>query len=108
MSITSDSKESFWLNHIQQAKNQELSLAAYAKQNNLSDKSIYRWKNVLTQRGLLAVDKPNALFAKIRQTPETTASRSPVEILLANGHRIHLSSADQATLIALISLLRND
>ena len=108
MSITSNSKESFWLNHIQQAKIQKLSLAAYARQNNLSDKSMYYWKNVLTQRGLLSVDKPNASFAKIRQTPETTASRSPVEILLANGHRINLSSANQTTLIALISLLRND
>jgi len=108
MSTTSNSKQEFWFNHIQQAKDQKLSLAAYAKQHNLSDKSIYRWKNVLTQRGLLANDKPNASFAKVRQVKEKTASVLPVEILLANGHRINLSSSSQATLIALIDALRND
>ena len=108
MGTLSNSKQTFWLGHIEQAKAQKLSLAAYAKQHNLSDKSLYRWKTVLTQRGLLVQDKAKVSFAKVKQVTSKAMPEMAVDISLANGHRLQLASANQATLIALLNALRND
>lgn len=108
MENTNASKQEFWLNHIRQAQEQKLTLAAYAKQHNLSDKNIYRWKTVLTQRGLLLSEKPKTSFARVKQVTEKTDTSLPIEILLANGHRVQVAAVNQQTLIALINELRND
>lgn len=105
MDKASMSKQDFWLNHIKQARKQKLTLAKYAKQHKLSDKSIYRWKKVLTQRGLLSVENTGTPFVQVVTATEETP-QSSVEIAFANGHRLSLQSTDQSTLVALVTTLR--
>ena len=106
--LSSNNKQEIWLNHIKKAQQQKQTLAAYAKQHQLSDKSIYRWKKVLTQRGLLTAENTNAPFVKVIPSAETsTDEKTTLEITLSNGHHLSLKSINQTTLLAVVNTLRS-
>jgi len=98
--MASPDKSQFWLDHINQALQSNLSLAEYARLHKLSDKSIYRWKKVLTQRGLPVEDTPSVAFVKVKHESLTKPKESPefiqahnkatFNIIFNNGHRISL------------------
>lgn len=106
MTKLSDDKQTFWLNHIKQARENKIPLARYAHEAQISEKSIYRWKNVLKQRGLLPTEKCTTGFAKVKAAPNKTKKDVPVEIHFSNGHRLQLNTVEQSTLISLVATLK--
>lgn len=106
MTKSSAEKQAFWLNHIKQARENKIPLARYAKDAQLSEKSIYRWNTVLKQRGLLPTEKNTAGFAKVKTISSHPKINLPVEICFSNGHRLQLSSVNQSTLIFLVNTLK--
>jgi len=106
MTKLSADKQAFWLNHIKQARENNIPLARYAKDTQLSEKSIYRWNTVLKQRGLLPTEKQTAGFVKVKTISNKTKTDTPVDILFSNGHRLQLNALDQSTLIFLVTTLK--
>lgn len=93
-------KSQFWLAHINKARQSDLSLAAYARQHNLSDKSIYRWKRILIERGELTESDVSTQFVKLAPAnliQPNDADHSPLQvdssvlrIVFTNGHRLEI------------------
>jgi len=95
--MTSEDKSQFWLDHIKQALQSDLSLAEYARQHQLSDKSVYRWKKVLTKAGKLSEDGNTSSFVKVTKlTQAQPAEFKPfptmpsLRVIFNNGHHIEL------------------
>ncbi len=106
MTKVSTDKQAFWLNHIKQAQDNKIPLARYARDCQLSEKSIYRWHHVLKQRGLLPTEKKTTGFATVKMVSSKTESDTPIEIFFANGHRLQLNAVNQSTLISLVITLK--
>ena len=77
-------------------------MAAYARQHNLSDKSIYRWKRILIERGELSEDRLSTKFIKLDTTnliqtdvvgqSSLQVDSSSLRIVFSNGHRLEIST----------------
>ena len=57
-------KQRYWLEHLERARNTD-SLAAYAKQQNLDVTTLYHYKKILRQKGLI---ESHSKFTRITQT----------------------------------------
>jgi len=109
-------KSQFWLEHITQARQSKLSLAAYARQHKLSDKSIYWWKRELIKRGELVETETATQFIKLSATQVAQSDRhnqspssfdSCIRIRFSNGHclEIPVNGCDFNQLLQKVSLL---
>lgn len=99
-----------WLAHLESARQQNLSLADYAKKEKLNIKRLYSWKSQLNQRGLLPTSQQSSAFvkARIEASPQTnTPYLQNVEVLLSNGIKVNvpLSSGSISALIKELSSL---
>jgi transposase len=98
------SKERFWRTMVQQWRRSGLSVRAFCYHHGLAQPSFYAWRRTLAQRDA-AVQ-----FVPVRLAPEpptnTSASTSPLELVLANGRRLRVAPGfDAATLTRLLTLL---
>jgi len=70
MTTNPETKQQFWLTHIQQAEQSGVSLKRYAEQNNVRPDDLYGWRSRLRRQGVLAkreniVPKKSAMFARV-------------------------------------------
>ena len=94
-----------WLDHVNKAAEQKLSMSAYAKQNNLPLKAFYNARSFLMKKGILP-SISNPPLATLTVTPErrpelTTSCR----ITLCNGIIIDLNDVNLTTLLSSASQL---
>ncbi|KPU83191.1 hypothetical protein JI57_02140 [Psychromonas sp. PRT-SC03] len=80
-----------WLEHINQASEQKLSMSAYAKQNNLALKSFYNARSMLIKKDMLPVITHNPLVPVTLTPSNTKQVISSCRILLCNGVIIELA-----------------
>lgn len=88
-----------WLDHINKATEQNLSMSAYAKQNNLALKSLYNARALLMKKGILpsiSCDYLVPLAVKPTNDPIITTS---CRVTLPNGVLSECSDIDINTLL---------
>ncbi|MCP4325971.1 MAG: hypothetical protein GY787_29890 [Alteromonadales bacterium] len=86
-----------WLDHINKAIEQNLSMFAYAKQNNLALKSLYYARALLMKKGIvpsISCDHLVPLAVKPTNDPIITTS---CRVILPNGVLIECSDIDITT-----------
>ncbi len=71
---TIHSPEHYWLDHITQCQEQNLSLAEYAKVHKLRAGKLYYWKKRLKTLGWLQPDQTQVAFSRVQ--PSTLGSYS--------------------------------
>lgn len=96
-------KQVFWLEHIKAAKASGLGLKAYAQQQGLDPKALYRWKMTLGRKGLL--ERTHAFVeARVTQSPRPEPMACSVHVQLPNGARLQLPELSQSVLRWLAAL----
>ena len=98
------SKQQAWLDHINQALSQNISMSAYAKQNNLSIKAFYYARTVLVNIGRLPA-KISTQLVSVTATDKPLVTQSKCRVTLLNGVVLDFSDVDMFTLIDKVSQL---
>ena len=83
-----------WLDHINQTLAQNLSMSAYAKQNNLSLKAFYYARTVLVQKGVISPSKSNQLISVTTVEPTPSKMMHSCRVTLNNGIVIDFAEVD--------------
>jgi len=92
-------KQRYWIEHIQNAEAQKVSLASYAKTNQLDLKALYNWKWTLRKKGF--IDSDNTLMHELEFTQVRMATHSSVQLSahLPNGVLIEIHQGLSALLL---------
>ena len=93
-----------WLNHVHQAKEQGLSMSAYAQKNELSLKAFYNARTMLIKKGILPEIANNPLITVTTPSQPAKATTS-CRITLCNGVTIEFGDADIDSLLNAASRL---
>ncbi len=88
-----------WLDHVNKATEQNLSMSAYAKQNNLALKSLYNARALLMKKGILPSISSNYLVPLTVTTPNLPLLTTSCRVTLPNGVLIECSDIDINTLL---------
>ena len=94
-----------WLNHIEQATKRKLSMAAYAKQNNLALKAFYNARSALIKKGILPPITNNPLIPVTVTSSTIPKATTSCRITLCNGVLIELADVDIASVLNCASQL---
>lgn len=98
-------KQQAWLDHVNQASSQNISMSAYAKKNNLSIKAFYCARTMLIKIGCLPPKESTQLISveSINTVPPTQTSSCRVTLI--NGVMLDFSKVDLSLLIDKVSQL---
>ena len=88
-----------WLDHINKATVQNLSMSAYAKQNNIALKSLYNARALLMKKEILPSINSNYLVPLTVMPPSLPTITTSCRITLSNGVLIECSDIDITTLL---------
>lgn len=104
-------KQQYWLEQIEKANKSGLSYAEFARQEAINLKALYNWKSLLAQKGLIVKGTlSSSPFMEVTPPTISTPSRpfdpniTTIDIVLANGIRIHCQTLSKDTLQCLASL----
>ena len=105
---TSPSPEHFWLDHITQCREQNLSLAEYAKAHELHVSKLYYWKKRLKALGQLPSDPMSGGFTRVQPSSLELCS-SGCRLRFPNGMMVEWDTSPAgdylARLLPLVSRL---
>jgi hypothetical protein len=89
-----------WQELIRQQEQSKLSVTAFCREHGVSDQSFYNW------RKRLSGSEP-VRFALVEAGAPVTNDKTPIELILAGGDRLHIPPGiDAATLRTVLSVLR--
>ena len=94
-----------WLDHVNQASEQNLSMSAYAKKNNLSLNAFYYARTALLQKGAIPQRENNPFIPMTYTNPTSTNTATSCRVTLINGALIDFSEVDLGTLLKKVSQL---
>jgi len=94
-----------WLEHINQASKQKLSMSAYAKQHNLALKSFYNARSALIKRGVLPAITDNTLVPVTIMPSAVEQLSSSCRVTLCNGVIVELADVELVSLLKSASQL---
>ncbi len=77
-------KQAYWLNHIKQCDQKNLSAPAYCNHHGLKVSQLYSYKHELRRKGFLQTGSPTTVFAKTIVTP-------PQKLAAARPHPVAFS-----------------
>jgi hypothetical protein len=80
-----------WLDHIKQATDKNLSMSAYAKQNNLALKAFYNARSALMKKGIMPSISSNHLIPLTQDIENNSTVTTSCRITLSNGIIIELA-----------------
>ena len=86
-------RQQHWLDHLKTAEARGVSLAKYAKANDLKVKDLYQWKTSLVKRGFWS--PPSASFVAVKAKP----SSAVCSLVLPNGIRLEFQGVLSPELI---------
>jgi hypothetical protein len=92
-------KQRYWMEHIQTAEAQKISLASYAKSNQLDLKALYNWKWILGKKGFIDSDLTVRQELEFTQVRMATHSSAQLSVLLSNGVRLEIHQGLSAALL---------
>ncbi len=101
-------REQFWRRHISRQRHSGLTIRDYCQCNDLHEHSFYTWRRRISERDRqpaspippsVAPAAPAFLPVAIVGTP-TPSHDSPIDIRLADGHRIRVRSGSDRKLLA--------
>lgn len=110
-------KESFWREMVRGQSGSGMSVRAWCRRHALTEPAFYWWRRRLAGRN---AENPAAAFVPVRVTDDgvaagvaATDARSAeagrIEIVLANGRRVHLiGPVDRQALADVLAVLSND
>ncbi|MDH5325314.1 MAG: hypothetical protein OEZ68_02455 [Gammaproteobacteria bacterium] len=97
-------KQRAWLKHIEAAREQNIPLSRYAKENKLSLISLYGWNKTLKSKGVIgggkARDNPF-----VRAVPQHTSGMHTATISFANHTQVEVT-VDPSSLMNLLSMVK--
>ncbi|WP_022942254.1 IS66 family insertion sequence element accessory protein TnpA [Psychromonas hadalis] len=88
-----------WLDHVNQATKKNLSMSAYAKQNNLALKAFYNARSSLMQKGILPSISRNHLVPLAQSLTSNPSVTTSCRITLCNGVIIELADVGISDLL---------
>ncbi len=88
-----------WLDHIKKATEQNLSMSAYAKQNNLALKAFYNARSSLMKKGILPSINSNYLVPLTQALVSKPSVTTSCRITLCNGVIIELADVEITDLL---------
>ena len=94
-----------WLEHANQATEQNLSMSAYAKQNDLSLKAFYNARSSLMQKGSLPSISSNHLVPLAAALASNQNATASCRISLCNGIIVELTDVNVTELLTSASQL---
>jgi hypothetical protein len=88
--------KSFWLEHLRLLDESKLSLAEYARRQNLSSKSLYNYRHKVKRRLVVPTrlpdSKPAASFVQVRVSePALPDLAVRCALVLSTGHRLEMN-----------------
>ena len=102
-------KQRFWLNHIQSAQSQGLSLSRYASQHDLSLKALYNWRWLLKRKGLMDNASPQPFVPVVQQPiihrPRPLGGQAQLHLRFANDTQVDLT-IEPAQLSAVLAMVK--
>lgn len=75
-------KQQFWLAHLEAADNSGLSVAEYAKANNLKAQTLYQWRSALKSRSVTG--STEASFTRVVSSMSLSGNRLTVQLFEAH------------------------
>lgn len=115
---TTAERERYWLQHLQAAKAQGATLAAYAEAEQINVRKLYDWKRVLGERGLLkrsSTRKRKSDFVTVASpaspilTEDTAPRAASLTVKLASNAELRFyDRLDPEQLTALLHALRRE
>jgi hypothetical protein len=100
-----------WLAHIEAAQQSSLSLAAYARTQGLAPQSLYQWRNLFKQKGILpGSPRKVSTFAQVQvMSTMTNSAEAPIRLNLGSGLLLDCQHwPEPAWLARLVHLLDQD
>jgi transposase-like protein len=94
-------RREFWVRLIQQQEQSALPVSVFCQQNQIPEQSFYTWRKRLRE------ESTPVRFSLV-EVPghQATAPASPLELVLANGHRLRISAgAEEATRRTVLEVL---
>jgi hypothetical protein len=88
-----------WLDNVKQATEQNLSMSAYAKKNNLALKAFYNARSSLMQKGILSSISSNHLVPLAQSLASNPSVTTSYRITLCNGVIIELADVGISDLL---------
>lgn len=92
-------KQQYWLEHVEQAQSQGLSMSAYAKQHDLNLKLFYNMRTIFRQKGVLPQATDNGLMIPV-SPPQLQHESIGCRVCLPNGVVIELSDIGRESELA--------
>jgi hypothetical protein len=84
-------KEQHWRRLIDQWQASGLSVRAFRERQHLAVPSFYAWRRTLRQRdGSAGPVSPRVTFLPVHVRPDERDAPPPLEVVLANGHRLRI------------------
>ena len=104
-------REQVWRRHLELQRFSGLTVRAYCRANALQESAFFFWKKEIAKRDRESTAPPNAAPAFVPVTvidpPAKAHTDAPIDIRLAEGHRVRVrSGCDRNLLAEVLTLLR--
>ena len=103
-------RERTWRRHIAEHRTSGQTVRAYCESHQLRETSFYFWRQEIAKRDREAAAQPNPApaFVPVAVIDAPVVADAPIDIRLAQGHRVRIrAGCDRVLLADVIRLLRN-
>jgi len=103
-------REQTWRRHIEQHRSSGLTIRVYCAAYQLRETSFYFWRQEIAKRDRESVAQPKSAPAFVPVAvidPPAVSNETPIDIHLADGHRVRVrAGCDRVLLADVLALLR--
>ena len=104
-------REQVWRRHLEQQRSSGLTARAYCRANALQESAFFFWKKEIAKRDRESAAQPNPAPAfvpvAVIDPPAESRTDAPIDIRLAEGHRVRIrSGCDRGLLADVLAMLR--
>ncbi|MGK0473193.1 MAG: hypothetical protein ACJAR0_003689 [Candidatus Azotimanducaceae bacterium] len=78
-------KQQFWSSHLNNVEQSNCSIADYARQNNITPQTLYRWRNTLRKRTQTTIST-ETLFTQAVVDPDQSQSELTINVAETQFH----------------------
>jgi len=102
-------RERAWRQHIAEQRSSGQTIRAYCDARQIRETSFYFWRQEIAKRDRESAAQPNSApaFVPVAVIDTPTTAGAPIDIHLADGHRVRIrSGCDRSLLADVLNLLR--
>lgn len=101
-------REQIWRRHLEQQRTSGVTVRAYCLANALRETSFFYWKKEIAKRDRETAANAKPAFVPVAVINAPTRSDTPIDVRLAEGHRVRIrSGCDRVLLADVLAMLRD-